>query len=239
MWLVLCLTADEAARWAHAELERQGLAPIELVTDHDLIAASWEHRVSNAGSRTRLLLADGRCMDTDAIRAALNRFVAMPPALLAAVAPPDVEYAANEMSALVLSWLAGLGRSAINPASPRGLAGAWRPRTEWAMLAAAAGLPAAAAALGSVSSDQWPPAGRQDADVIVVGRSVFARSPLSPATRRACRQLSALADTPLLGLRFERDSEVFADAVPLPDLRPGGADLIAALAEELLSPAEA
>ena len=41
------------------------------------------------------------------------------------------DYAAAELSALIVSWLAALGGRVLNPASARGFSGAWRSRSEW------------------------------------------------------------------------------------------------------------
>lgn len=248
MWLVLCLEADAAALWAHAELERQGLKPLELVTDRDLAGATWDHRVDGSGVRTRVTLADGRSIDSDRVTGALNRFFALPPRLLADVEPADFEYAAGEMSALVVSWLAGLGRRAINPSGTRGLAGAWRSSAEWAALAAEAGMPASPVVIGEEPRyapdgwHAWPPLAMVPEDVIVVGRAVFARRRLGERLRLACHRLAELSETPLLGLRFATDvrgngrrygGRRLAAVTPLPDLRAGGHDLVVALADEL------
>jgi len=253
MWLVLCTSADVAARWAYARLREVGPGPVELVTDLDLVGARWEHRIRRSGAQTVVSLTDGRAIDSREIRGALNRFVAVPPAMLAPVAPADRDYAASELSALFMSWLAGLGGPVLNPASARGLSGAWRQTSEWAMLASTAGLPTTVAWVDSAGVPtsaetagfeaplrgwhDWPPFAHLAEDVIVVGDAVFARDPLTPAVRRACRSFARLTDTPLLGLRFRPGGATrpgdLVSVTTLPDLRAGGSPLVAALAEAM------
>lgn len=253
MWLVLCMSVDEAALWAYAQLRDLDPGPVELVTDGDLVGARWDHRVGRSGTRTVVSLADGRVIDSREIRGAVNRFLAVPPALLAAIAPADRDYAAAELSALLVSWLAGLGGRVLNPASARGLSGAWRPRSEWATLASAAGVPTADAWLtvdgvppsASAAGDEgqrdgwhdWPPFAPLDEDVIVLGGAVFARDPLTAGLRRACRTLARSTGTPLLGLRFRPDGTTtpgeLVAVTTLPDLRGGGPSLVDALAEAM------
>src|SRR5262245_39541024 len=54
---------------------------------------------------------------------------------------PSREYASQELAAFCLSWLYALPSPVINRATPQGLAGQWRHRSEWLWLAAHAGLP--------------------------------------------------------------------------------------------------
>jgi hypothetical protein len=249
MWLVLCTASDESARWAHAGL-REGSAAVELVTDLDLVGARWEHRLDATTAWTVVSLADGRVLDSREVRGALNRFLAIPPAMLAAVAPQDREYAAGELWALLVSWLAALPGPVLNPATARGLSGAWRQRSEWSLLAARAGLPAASAWIHSGDGvddpptstlkgwSDWPPFAPLPEDVIVLGDAVFSRDRLTPALRRACRALADLAGTPILGLRFRvgRSTHSRASLVSvtsLPDLRAGGPSIVDALAEAI------
>ena len=253
MWLVLCMNVDEAAVWAHARLRELDPGPVELVTDLDLVRARWDHRVGRAGTRTIVSLADGRVIDSREIRGAVNRFLVVPPALLAPIAAADRDYAAAELSALLVSWLAGLDGRVLNPASARGLSGAWRPRSEWATLASAAGLPTATVRTvtdgpppGSVGAGDrrerggwhdWPPFAPLGEDVIVVGGAVFAHVPLTAGLRRACRALARSTGTPLLGLRFRTNGTSgpgdLVSVTTLPDLRSGGPPLVDALAETM------
>jgi hypothetical protein len=103
------------------------------------LAIGWSHRVGRTGEATTdLRLPTGEQLDAGALGVVLNR--AAPPAP-PAFSGPDREYAATELFALLLSWLASVPGPVVNPPSPRGLAGAGRGRLEWLGLAAAAGIP--------------------------------------------------------------------------------------------------
>jgi len=240
-WLVLAPTLDEAARWAAERLPAAGIAPLMMVTDQDLAGATWRHQLDHDGATTAIALADGRVIDSGDLRGTLNRLTHVPPGLVDGMAFDDRAYAHQELSALVLSWLASMPGPVVNPPDPRGLCGAWRPSSEWAMLAAEAGLcPAPVRVNGEIERQDvpggwqsWPPYAPVPEDVIVAGEAVFAGRELDETTIAACRCLAARAGTPLLGLAF--NAEGMSGATPLPDLRAGGDDLVAALAH-LLDP---
>jgi hypothetical protein len=241
-WLIVSAEQDAAAHWAAEKLPSAGIEPIHLVTDTDLLSATWEHRLSTGGSSTCLVLADGREIDSQEIQGTINRLIQAP---IPQLAFEDRQYGFHEMSALVMSWLASLPGPTLNPPDTRGLAGAWRWPSEWAMLAAEAGLIAAPVAFDSdreltASGDlwiAWPPHALVAEDVIVVGDVVFAIEPLSEATIDACRRLACIAETPILGLVFScatcGDVPMLIGATPLPDLRAGETELIDSLAVAL------
>jgi hypothetical protein len=241
-WLIVSQEHDEAARWAANELPGAGIEPVHHVTDTNLLSATWEHRVSMEGCSTMLALADGRAIDSREIRGTLNRLVQAP---VPALAFEDRQYGFHEMSALVMSWLASLPGPILNPPDTRGLAGAWRWPSKWAMLAAEAGLAAAPVTVDTdrelpASGDSWiawPPHAPVAEDVIVVGEAVFAIEPLAESTIDGCRRLACVAQTPLLGLVFScatcGETPMLIGATPLPDLRAGGSGLIEALADAL------
>ena len=131
----------------------------------------------------------------------------------------------------------------LNPPDVRGLAGAWRPPSEWRHLAASAGLEPTLLEYDSAGGGWLAGGGTeaawQEEDVLVVGSAVFSERELSVAMIEGCRRLGALADAPILGITLAADgTERVSGATPLPDLRPGGPDLIDALAEAL-QPSEA
>ncbi len=193
------------------------------------------------GVCSRLTLGDGRAVESREVRGTLNRLPHAPPLPLAA---EDREYGFHEMSALVMSWLASLPGPVLNPPDTRGLAGAWRAPSEWAFLAAEAGMWAAPVSVDSEAEwgsgggwQAWPPYAPVEAAAIVVGEAVFAHEPLTEATITGCRRLACLAQTPVLGLVFScatcGGSPEIAGATPLPDLRAGGEEVIEALAAAL------
>jgi hypothetical protein len=238
-WLVIASEPDAAAQWVADCLREYGLAPLTIVTDADFAGATWRHWLEGDRGGTRLELADGRVVDSATVRGTLNRLTHVPPALAAAMAPEDRTYAVQELSALVLSWLASLPGPVLNPPDPRGLCGAWRPPAEWALLASGAGLcPVSVDGAESPGSggawQAWTPFAPVPEDAIVVGETVFANRELDAATVAACRCLAARAGTPILGLAFDGDR--LAGATPLPDLRAGGDDLVRELAAALGAP---
>ena len=261
-WLVLCALGDEAGRWACDGLRGRASEPVELVTDADLVGATWDHRIGQSGVASEVQLADGRTLLRDEIRGTLNRLTHAPPALTGFLAPADREYGYAEYSALLLSWLAGLDGPILNPPTTRGLSGAWRSGLEWASLAAEAGLgcvPVQADSAEPTDSppghpvldadgptwEPWPPGASIIEDAIVVGDAVFSARRLDRASRDACRRLAALAGTPILGLAFAPAERTGRAGTPprlrgatwLPDLRAGGEPLLSALADTLRTPA--
>lgn len=237
-WLVVAAEGDEAACWAAERLALAGLEPLVVVTDVDLARAIWDHRVGSDGAASLLTLDDGRVVDSGEIKGTLNRLQAAPMTPLAA---EDREYGFHEISALLMSWLASLSGPVLNAPDTRGLAGAWRPAAEWAVLAAEVGLRAAPVTVDTelawpgdeMGWRAWPPYAPVAEDVIVVGEAVFAAEPMDEATIGACRRLAALAETPLLGLAFScatcGGSPEIVGVTPLPDLRAGGDEVIEAL----------
>ena len=153
----------------------------------------------------------------------------------------DRQYGLQELSALVMSWLASLPAPTLNPPDTRGLSGAWRSPAEWAVLAGEAGLAAApvvfdsaAEPAGGIGWYAMGPYGPFVEDVIVVGEAVFSGADLPPSAVDACRRLAASSSTPMLGDRVRRRWDGAGLGVtPLPDLRAGGDAAIEAVAEAL------
>ena len=78
-----------------------------------------------------------------------------------------------------------------------------------------------------------PPGGRRE--VVVLGSEVFG-APAPGSVVEACRRLSELSATELLGVEFEVGADgiwCFRTANPRPDLRVGGSALLDALAHRL------
>jgi hypothetical protein len=158
----------------------------------------------------------------------LNRVSVVPLDHLGAATGVDGRYAVEEIHALVLSWLAALGATALNRATPRGLSGAWRPPLEWTLLATHAGLSVPATRLSSLGGFRRDALPMWRHTVVVLGDGVF--GPEVPhEVAQACVRLARLADTDLIGIDLERHADgnlTFADATPQPDLRVGGPALL-------------
>lgn len=243
MWLVLASEFDEAGRWVAEQLAATGTEPVCFVTDTDLVGARWCHHLAGDSASTCIALADGRTIDSVDVAGTVNRLTHVPPVLVEELVDDDRQYALQEVSALVMSWLAALPAPTLNPPDTRGLSGAWRAPAEWAVLAGAAGLDAAPVVFDSADERYaggpgcWGGAATPIPfadDVIVVGRSVFAADRLAQETADACRRLAELAATPILGISFAAGvGSPVTGVTPLPDLRAGGDDLIDALVDAL------
>jgi hypothetical protein len=235
MWLVLCERGDPSAAWARNGLAARGLAPVELVVAESLsYAPLWVHHLSDDAVGGEVRLADGRTIASGDVRGVLNRLVAPPVGHLAGAAPGDRDYAAQELFALMLSWLEAFECPVLNRATPNGLSGPWLERSEWCVLAERAGLPVApytAASSDSNGSNGFGPV-EPPAIVLSVAGTVIGDAPGEVA--EGARRLGELAGAELLELEFSVDAEgawAFAGASAMPDLIAGGEQLLDRLAE--------
>lgn len=240
MVMILCEIGDGAALWAAGRLQERGIRA-DLVTAAALGAARrWEHRITGTDVRTSITLPDGRVLDSAGAEPILNRLSYIPTERLRAVSGADYGYAMQELYALYLSWLAGWPGRVINRPVPQGLCGNFRHPSEWATLAARAGLPTTPWKQGSGDApDQaWLPR-PAELSVYVCGDEVVAPIALSDRLAEGCRALARLANCELLGVDFERVTDAAANggewrltgASPLPDLIRGGDALADALAK--------
>ncbi len=235
MWLILCNSQDRSALWAYRGLRALGLAPLELVSPEMLVCAlRWEHWIGAEGVGSHVTLADGRVLRSEEIRGVLNRLEALPDGHLQRAAPGDLQYARNEIQALVTSWLHSLPSPVLNRPVPPGLAGRWRSEGEWMWLAAQAGLPTRPYREPGGSTGRTATGGPLQTVIAVAGQTAGAAAP--PALLAGCRRLAALSECDLLGIDFsvrQGDPWLFAGASPLPDLRAGGSPLLGLLARAL------
>lgn len=243
---MLCEHYDEAATWAGEGLSARGL-PVERVTADDLADATrWSHRVGAAGTTFGVELDDGRVVDHETVLGTLNRLVTSPTSQLRAADPADRDYAAQELFAFSLSWLWSLPGPMLNRPTPQGLSGYWRHESEWAVLAARAGLRTAPYTMTSAESNgRWMLAEEaMDEDrvttLFVVDGQVIGE-PHHRAVTDGCRQLAALSGSTLVGIDLVDEQPfggggtgperwTFLQASPLPELRLGGDALLDALA---------
>jgi hypothetical protein len=243
MIYVFCDTADLPALWAAGRLRARGLT-VEIVSAQVLEAAlTWRHRVSADGvAGVTIELADGRRISSEAAAAVLNRVSHVPRSRVDRVGGEDRDYAVQEMNALFLSWLEALPGLVVNPATPQGLCGRWRHPSEWALLAAKAGL-ASAPYRQSDETDpdraclMAPVPGA--VSVFAVGEAAVGPPQVPTGVREACVRLARAAGEVLLGVDLLPGVDGvwrLAGASPTPDLMRGGEPLIDALAA-LLEPA--
>lgn len=240
MWLVLSDASDPASGWLAHGLHERGVTPVESITIEELIFAErWVHTLGDGGPpEFRVELADGRRIDSLEVSGAVNRIGYIPPVAMSRIDEADREYVAQELHAFFLSVLASLPGVVLNPATPRGLGGAWRHRSEWVALAAAAGLrtdPLRSSEMLTTQFDPPPvPAGPM---AITVGGEIVDTG-LDDDVVAACLLLAELAETPMLGIDFRigADGEpVFVRANPRPPLEIAGDAVLDALSHRFLN----
>jgi hypothetical protein len=237
MWLVLCERGDPSGPWARRGLAARGLAPVELVVAEALsYAPLWVHHLAEDTVMSEVRLADGRAIASEEVKGVLNRLVAPPVGHLAGAAPSDRDYAAQELFALMLSWLEAFECPVLNQATPQGLAGPWLERSEWCVLAERAGLPVAPYTAASSDTNGSNGLGPQAPPAIVLSVSGTVVGDAPDEIAEGARRLAELAGVELLELEFlvEPGGEwAFAGASAMPDLIAGGEELLDRLAEVL------
>jgi hypothetical protein len=236
MWLVLCMAQDVPALWVYQSLKDKGLKPIELVTTEMFgRGVRWEHRLGQNGVFVEITLNDGRRINTDNVRGAINRIVGVPSEQLPDVQPDDREYSNQELFAFFMSWLYALPQPVLNRPSPPGLCGQLRNISEWVLMASQAGLPtsefkqsshnyvAEKSFEGRVSQNHT----HVNSVFVIEGHVIGSQVPQHICD--GCRSLAKLTSTELLGIEFaegEAGPWTFIGATIFPDLRLGGQELI-------------
>lgn len=240
MWLVLSHANDLAALWAARGLAARGLHPLEIVTAEALAYnRRFEHRLTAKRVSVSITLADGRVISSDGVRGTLNRLQLFPTEHLRGANKIDRQYAEQELFALSLSWLFSLPGRMLNRPTPQALGGDWRHPSEWALLAAQAGLKTMPYYQSDEHEAPAPLAlANQSARTLLVIGNKCCDSSVLPGLSAGCARLAQLSATDLLGIDFhltENDGWVFTGATPQPDLRLGGEALLDALADSLQS----
>ncbi|MET0340204.1 MAG: hypothetical protein ABW252_04350 [Polyangiales bacterium] len=243
MIYVLCDAADLSALWAARALRARGRVT-EVVTAAMLdCAPRWHHAIADDGrTHVSVTLGDGRCLASDRPAGVLNRLLYAPCARVRRVGGDDGDYAAQELSALFLSFLMALPGPMANRPTPEGLCGRLRHPSAWALLAAQAGLDAAPYRQSHASdpSEAWRPCEAQDkTSVFVVSDRVVAPAHVPAPVLLSCRRLARASEEMLLGIDVTVSPDGrwrFVGASPAPDLRAGGDELVDVLAEVLTPP---
>jgi hypothetical protein len=215
---------DEAARFLAARWKGYDA---RLLTPKDLSIAGWQHQPHPG--REYMAVVNGRAVAGAEITGVLTRLSYVPEQELMHVVEHDRAYIAAEMTALLSSWLAGLGCPVLNRPTPTCLSGpAWR-REKWVYFAARLGIPVC-----PVHRDTRPSAGapigetlQLDSTITVVASSCFGASDKKVAAY--ARQLAGAAGVDLLATHFTRvNGKCRLASVDLwPDVMlPGVADAI-------------
>jgi len=153
-YLILAHLDDETALLCAAMLRRMhGQDAVDVLSPEALaMAPRWIHTLTAAPQltspvglqvNTEIALASGRLLTDEGIKVVFNRLRWADPPHFTSAAAIDRDYASAEMSALWVSWLAGLqdqGIPVINPPAHGGLQPSSN-RLEWLKFAAEAGLP--------------------------------------------------------------------------------------------------
>jgi hypothetical protein len=125
-----------AARWGEDSV--WGVSPAELGR-----ARRWTHTVSADGAvGGELILASGRRVVAAGVGCVFNRIRSLVPPAFARAPERERDYAAAELQALLISWVAGLGRPVVDAAGGVGPVAA-HSRRRWLTRAVAAGIPVA------------------------------------------------------------------------------------------------
>ncbi|TCK21463.1 hypothetical protein [Pseudonocardia endophytica] len=239
MILVLCHVGDHSARWVAERLGARARREVQLVFVEALADPStvWCQEIRDEGVHMTITLGDGRTLRDGEIDAVLNRMVCAPATQTLAAVEGDEDYARSELTSFAASWVRGLAPRVVNPPTPQGLSGRWRPAPGWRVLARRAGLPVVDLAVDSAdpsTADGDPTGG---STVLTVGGEMLVRDAPDDVRAAAARLLS-LAETPILGLRFDgavpgENGWRLLDATPYPDLSSAGEDGVTAIAAEL------
>ena len=223
MILIIAEPFDAAALWLCTSLSATTRIPVRVVTPSQLAyAPSATHRLSSDTADVAFALADGSLIRSAELNGVVNRMSAIPQAHLARADPADRAYAAGELHAFTLGWLATLPCPVFNPPAPEALAGAWHSEMATQQLAAIAGLPP----LASPATDTHFVL---DGQVIGLLLPAVQRDALIQFAHLWGGRMVQIETSTAGGMRY------FVAATSLVDFRRGGALLVRALAKVLAS----
>jgi hypothetical protein len=213
--VVVASRDDHAARTLVERWQQHGAC---LLTCADLSMSGWRYRLDTSGARPSTAVVNGRVLETGQIRGVLSLLPCVFPHELLQIVPGDRDYVAQEMTAFLLAWLAGLDCPVLNRPNAISLMGPSWPPERWRHLAVRVGLRAAPLrrqTLGAPASSilPLPPTA---ASVTVVGDCWVGDVPAELAAQG--RRLADAAGVELLTVVFDRaDPEAsFLVADPYP-----------------------
>ncbi|MEO5794433.1 MAG: hypothetical protein ABIQ42_05045 [Rhodoferax sp.] len=182
------------------------------VRPESLSLATWSHTVDEHGcAHTRLVLPGRPALHSAQIRAVFNRIQHLPVPQFSQAHAKDRDYAAMELQALVLSWLAACGDCVVQPLRSQPWLVPQLPLLHWASAAARCGLPVAPRHADTVA-EPW------DATVLVAG--TLTTGILAGRLGVACVATAQNLGFTLLEFRFHRGAggTVLVDVSPHPAL---------------------
>ena len=194
------------------------------VRPESLSLASWSHTVDASGcARTRLVLPGRPALHSGQIRAVFNRIQHLPVPQFSQAHPKDRDYAAMELQALVLSWLAACGDCVVQPLRSQPWLVPQLPLLHWASAAARCGLPVAARHVDTVANtveqsvpDTVPDTVAEPWDATVLVAGTLTTGILAGRLGVACVATAQNLGFTLLEFRFVRR----ADGIALVDVSP-------------------
>ncbi|MBV6467571.1 MAG: hypothetical protein DCC43_15515 [Candidatus Brocadia sp.] len=235
-WLILCAAADSSALRAACGLTKR-LNNVKLVTGEVLACAlKWRHTLAGDIIDSQIKLSDGRILRQGEILGVLNRLVFLPPGPVACANDKDREYASQEMTALITSWLYSLKCPVINRPNGQGICPGFLHESEWCWQANRAGF-----TVRKYSQETWPDTTDiKEKDnfpqtslrkIFVAGNSLVNNGDLSPNENQACLRLARNLNLDLLEINLVRENEafIFFNANAFPDIQWGGSPLLDAL----------
>ena len=185
-----------AARWA----SRHG-CEVALLTGADLSVAGWSHRVGAPDQSVAVL--EGRRIRPGDIDGVLTRLAYVAPDELPHIAEGDRAYAAQEMTAFLLSWLSSLACPVLNPPWPDCLAGPGWTQEKWLLSAERIGIPVQPLTRLVVWEDEPAPLPGPSAPLArasVAGRDCF--GDVDPALAEHALRLAGASGARLLNVYF-------------------------------------
>ena len=249
MWLVLTEPYDEAGAWLADGLRSHAPFPVTLLTTREITqGAQTTHGSDDGREWFRIQLYNDIVIDSRELRGVVNRVCALPPGLAFRLQAPQRDYAEQNFGLPLLHLLHGFPGPVLNRPTPQGISGDFRLDFEWSALATQVGFSRTPARqLWNKSAPHSRSGSPEKASavtgVVVVGDQVVplneSTASLPPFAVSCCRRLAALSRSTLLGLELTRTSGEewqFLRASLRPNLTPGGARVLAAVARVLSSP---
>jgi hypothetical protein len=202
MFLVLASRYDAPAR---ALVERWNAAGKEtaLMTCLDLALAGWKVELGGEKAPWRGIVGAQVIAPAD-VKAVVNRLPAVTLREVDFIRPEDRVFAATEMQAFLLAWLAGLECPVLNRPTATGLNGPTWAVEQWTRAAADAELPTRTVRRRAVLEEAEAPAPASDATLVtahVVGTQALGDA--DAKTRKAAVKMAAAAGVDLLRVHFE------------------------------------
>ena len=237
MILIIADYDDLPAHWLQAALRQRLPMPVELLSPAQLVyAPAIVQRMGSDGGQSHFRLWNGAELDFASVAGVINRITALPQAHLEHAEQGDRHYAAGELHAFLLGWLASLDCPVLNPPAPEWLAGAWHREISAVHFAVQAGLRCEAFELNSGVEGPPLPVTKGEAPTVHFVLDDQLMGPLVDARGRD----SLLAFAHGWGVRLlqvetrEQGGERwFLRATSLPDCQLGGGALVRAIARVL------